>query len=36
MIDELKFNFRKNLVELQSKLQECIEDKERMQIKKYL
>ena len=34
MIDELKLNFRKNLVDLQTKLQECIEDKERMQMKK--
>lgn len=35
MIDELKVNFRKNLFDLQSKLQECIDDKERLQIKKF-
>jgi len=34
MIDELKVNFRKNLFDLQTKLQECIDDKERLQIKK--
>jgi hypothetical protein len=34
MVEELKLNFRKHLVELQTKLQECVEDKERMQLKK--
>jgi hypothetical protein len=34
MIEELKVNFRKNIVQLQTKLQECIDDKERIQLKK--
>lgn len=34
MVDELKLNFRKNLIELQTKLQECVDEKEKIQAKK--
>ncbi len=35
MIDELKTNFRGSFIDLQQKLQDCVEEKEKMQFKKY-
>ena len=35
MIDELKINFRSNLIDLQRKLQDCVNEKEKIQFKKY-
>jgi hypothetical protein len=36
MIEELKTNFHASFVDLQQKLQECVDEKERMQFKKCL